>query len=124
MKLQYEALVDINARYRNRAIVYEKQTYYGQLKQVLQFDLAPVPECDIPNTTPLIVAVIQVCNIDADDHNLDIHYYTRLGAVQYVDITTVQCVVGRIKDRGRYAIIDRSGSLSCALYTPENGEES
>lgn len=53
---------------------------------------------------------------------LDIHYYTRDGPIEVVDITTIQRLVGRIRDRDRWAIIDRSGSLSRALYIEENGD--
>ena len=68
---------------------------------------------------PVLLAAIQTCNIDRSNDALDIHYYSRMGGVDYVDVTTVQCLVGRIKDRGHFAVIDRSGSLSRALYVDE-----
>ena len=45
-----------------------------------------------------------------------------MGAVDVVDITTIQCVVGRIKDRGQFTVIDRSGALSRAVYLDEGTE--
>jgi len=63
----------------------------------------------------LILAVIQTCNIERHD-SLDMHYYKRQGAIEVVDITSVQCLVGRIKDQDWWAIIDRSGSLARATF--------
>ncbi|KAI0707239.1 hypothetical protein C8Q76DRAFT_817548, partial [Earliella scabrosa] len=119
--VRYELLVDTNRRYRNRPIQLVKRTFYGQLQHILQFTLSADASCGLLTPTPLVFAVIQACKIEQSDDALDIHYYTRLGSLDYVDITTIQCVVGRIKDRGRYAIIDRSGTLSRALYIGEAG---
>jgi hypothetical protein len=41
-----------------------------------------------------------------------INYYQDLGPVVLVDLNQVKCVVGRIRDRNKWAIIDRSGSLA------------
>jgi len=39
-----------------------------------------------------------------------IYYYKKFGIEEVVDMKTVQCVVGRVKDRGEWAIIDQSDS--------------
>jgi len=33
-------------------------------------------------------------------HKLDMHYYKKLGRTDVVDIRAVQCLVGRVRDRG------------------------
>ena len=71
----------------------------------------------------LILAVIRTCKIVEDHPALDIHYYSDEGGLDVLDITTVQCLVGRIRDRDRWAFIDRSGSLSRALYNPDEEDE-
>jgi hypothetical protein len=73
-----------------------------------------------PILETIILAAISECKITA--HNdLDMHYYRDEGALQVVDISTVQCLVGRIKTtNGRdWAIIDRSGSLARPYYDPD-----
>ncbi|KAI0820673.1 hypothetical protein BC628DRAFT_830689 [Trametes gibbosa] len=114
----YELLVDKNARYRNRPVILEKKTFYGQLRQILVVHLHPVPSATPPQNTPstIVLGAIRCCLIKNDHRTLDIHYYKHLGALELVDITTVQCLVGRVQDRGCFAIIDRSGSLSRAIY--------
>ncbi|KAJ7474677.1 hypothetical protein B0H11DRAFT_1728327, partial [Mycena galericulata] len=48
-------------------------------------------------------------------NGLDVHFYSRAGALDIIDITTVQALVGRVKDvSNSWAIIDRSGVLARA----------
>ncbi|KAI0645014.1 hypothetical protein C8Q79DRAFT_911885 [Trametes meyenii] len=122
--VQYEALVDLNARSRNAAIQLIPRTFYGQLQQILVIDCPPIPNSTYSDRAPLIFAVIRTCDISEDHPVLDIHYYAKESTLDVVDVTTVQCLVGRLRDRGRWAIIDRSGSLSRALYADDgSGEE-
>ncbi len=116
---QYELLVDQNARYRHREEIFEKETFYGQLEHVIVLELTgPLPGSSAA-PGPFLLGIVRTCTIEESNQELDFHYYSRLGALQVVDITTVQCVVGRIFDRNRWAIIDRSGSLSRALFVDE-----
>jgi hypothetical protein len=39
-----------------------------------------------------------------------IKYYEDFGSKEFVDLNQVKCVIGRIKDHGRWAIVDRSTS--------------
>ncbi|KAI0369836.1 hypothetical protein BV20DRAFT_1036311 [Pilatotrama ljubarskyi] len=119
--VRYELLVDKNARYRNRPVILEKKTFYGQLRQILVINLGPVPSASPPQSEPstLVLGVIRRCIIESDHRALDIHYYRRHGALEIVDITTIQCLVGRVQDRGHYGVIDRSGALARAIYIEE-----
>jgi hypothetical protein len=48
------------------------------------------------------------------------HYYRNQdGFTELVDITSVQCLVGRVFDRGWWTIIDRSGKLARAEAVEE-----
>lgn len=93
----------------------EKKTFYGQLLQLIVVDMPAIPVIDARPDT-LVLGIVRTCTVDVSHSQLDIHYYTKQGALEVVDITTVQCLVGRIEDRKRWAIIDRSGSLSRAIY--------
>ncbi|KAI0671051.1 hypothetical protein C8Q78DRAFT_973583 [Trametes maxima] len=119
--VRYELLVDRHARSHRRAESYEMRTFYGQLQHILVIELDQTAASNVPGFTAagpftFLLAVVQQCVIEEDNEDLDIHYYTRLGALEAVDISTIQCLVGRIRDRGRWAVIDRSGTLSRALY--------
>ncbi|KAI0819220.1 hypothetical protein BC628DRAFT_1333506 [Trametes gibbosa] len=116
--VRYELLVDKNARYRQRPVILEQKTFYGQLRNILVIDLGPIPLASPPQlqSSVLMLGTIRRCVIESIHRDLDIHYYKKLGALEIVDISTIQCVVGRVQDRGRFAIIDRSGSLARAIY--------
>jgi hypothetical protein len=62
----------------------------------------------------IILASIKNCPIKRSN-DLDIHYYqSEEGYTEIVDITTIQCLVGRVFDRDWWAVIDRSGNLARA----------
>ena len=56
----------------------------------------------------IILAVIRTVKATLENN---IHYYTEFGSDEVVDLAMVQSVVGRIHDRGKWAIIDRSDIL-------------
>ena len=62
----------------------------------------------------LLLASIKNCPIER--HNdLDMHYYRNEdGYTEIVDISAIQCLVGRVFDRGWWTIIDCSGKLARA----------
>lgn len=126
---EYELLVDKNARYHRWPVFLEKQTFYGQLEHIYTLHLSHDPMIRNPRATPsqdrpfLTLAAIRTCVIERDHPTLDIHYYVKQGGLEVVDITSVQCLVGRVKDDKGWAIIDRSGSLSRAYYI-EDGDDS
>jgi len=72
-------------------------------------ELSPTPELNLNAPTTIILAVIQGVKTTIKH---GIHYYKELGVDEVVDLTTVQCVVGRIQDRGEWAIVDRSDNVA------------
>lgn len=126
--------VDIHERQRQRKPVYELQTFYGRLDHIflLKFqDHATRRALELSatdlDTDVIILAAIQTCNLGPDDPNLrglDIHFYSTQGALHIVDVNSVQCLVGRVKDSERgWAIIDRSGSLARAVKDTTGSED-
>jgi hypothetical protein len=121
--LQYEMLVDKHARKPSRRPHYELRTFYGQLQHiyVVRF-LESCRDLGFHNPISVILAVIRTCVIDNTDPQLlglDIRFTSNEGALDVVDITNLQCLVGRIRDRDKWAIIDRSGNLARALYVDD-----
>ncbi|KAG5633602.1 hypothetical protein H0H81_006603 [Sphagnurus paluster] len=120
---QYEMFVDKNAAHRNKRHEFELKTFYGQLKHifVIQFeDLDARRGLRLPEDQDTVIfAAIQTCVLDNDTQleDLDIHFYSRMGGLDLVDITSLQCLVGRVKDKEphTWGIIDRSGSLARAI---------
>ena len=96
----------------------EKRTFYGQLQHIIVADIHAVPSVNELQTT-LILAIIRSCAVDEDHPQLDIHYYGKEGPIEVVDVTTIQCLIGRIWDRGKWSTVDRSGTLARAVYVEE-----
>jgi hypothetical protein len=120
-------LVDKYARQARRRPEYELQVFYGQLQHiyVIKFrEFCAHGRLGVNCPSTIILASIKTCVLDdpaPQVERLGIKYYSREGAVHVIDITSVQCVVGRIRDRNRWAIIDRSGSLAQAFYVDGTG---
>jgi len=47
---------------------------------------------------------------------LPIPYYSRTGRLDPADIESIQCVIGRVGDWGKWGLIDRSGLLAHAVF--------
>ena len=43
-----------------------------------------------------------------------------LRALDPADIKSIQCVVGRVEDRGKWGLVDRSGPLAHAVFAEAN----
>jgi hypothetical protein len=96
-------------------------TFYGRLQHLFAVHLPKELQVGLEHPTTILLAGITPCNIDSVHETLDIHYYTKESSTErIVDLTCIQCLVGRVQyAENRWAIIDRSGPLSRALWTPD-----
>ncbi|KAJ7716634.1 hypothetical protein B0H16DRAFT_1469994 [Mycena metata] len=102
--VRYEMLEDKHMRKRKREPEFELKTYYGQLTHIYRVHFPQKCKAmHIEDETTYILAAIRNY----------IHFYSRYGGLDVIDITSVQCLIGRVKDLSDdWAIIDRSGSLA------------
>ncbi|KAJ7804467.1 hypothetical protein B0H14DRAFT_2383690, partial [Mycena olivaceomarginata] len=109
------------ARSARRAPSLKPQDFFGQLQHIFVVKLPPADDLDLTKETTLILAAVTECKITAKN-DLDMHYYREEGPLQIVDITTLQCVVGRVQttDKKHWAILDHSGSAARPYYDPDN----
>ncbi|KAJ6578960.1 hypothetical protein B0H10DRAFT_2236012 [Mycena sp. CBHHK59/15] len=120
---KYVLLVDANAGNRRLAPRYHPATFYGQLQNIFVVKLPISDELGLKDETTLILAAVHRCETYArKDVDLDIHYYQKEGRLEVVDMTSIQCLVGRVKTtNGKdWAIIDRSGSLARPYSDPDD----
>lgn len=81
-------------------------SFYGQ---ILRFLVVNVPDFQADHgieAQSLAYAVIRQVNL-LDEVAGGIKYYKDLRPIVFVDLDQVKCVIGRIMDRGKWAIIDR-----------------
>ena len=126
---QYQVLVDKHARRKNQPEELIGQTLYGELQHiyVVRFTTA-CPQLGMHEPTTLIFGGIQSCKLTNDDSeltSLDIHFYSREGNFDVVDIMSIQTLVGRADGglNGTWAIFDRSGSLARAVFVDDDDDD-
>lgn len=107
---------------------YQPKTFYGRLEHIYTVTFQRGCQgLQIFHPTTYILACIRQCRIRKEDPQLtrlDIHLYKERDEIRLdvTDITSVQCLVGRVRDGSDgWAIIDRSGTLARAVYL---GDES
>jgi hypothetical protein len=64
----------------------------------------------------LVYAVIDEVKV-LDHTNIYGRFYQDTGPIVVVDLNQVQCVIGRVLDRGKWAIVDRSTSVAQIYHT-------
>lgn len=106
--LQYTLYVDRHARHKRISSDFEEKTFFGQLHRILVLELPATPRLDLAEPTTVILALIQEVKAMLRD---GIYTYKEFVAEEVVDLKTVQCVVGRVKDRGVWSIVDRSDNV-------------
>lgn len=99
-EFKYYQYIDKNRRSRKKSVDLEKHTFYGQLRCVLV--IKP------PEAKDILLAVVQSIKVDRMPGASNITYYKETGPLYVVDLNTIEGVVGRIRDRGRWAIVDRA----------------
>src|SRR5215510_6108194 len=103
-------LVDIHTNNRRMAPKFEVQPFFRWMENILVICLPATPELALDNVSMLILAGIRQCEIDATN-SMGMPFHSKTGRFKVVDITCIQCLVGRIQNDKKWAIIDRSGGL-------------
>jgi hypothetical protein len=105
-------------------------THYGRLEHIITITLSEAHRNLQPHgLATSVFALIHRCILKEDDPQLaglDIHFFSKeKGTFDVVDMTSVQCLIGRVKaGEKNWAIIDRSGKLAQAVCEEQNiGEQ-
>jgi hypothetical protein len=90
----------------------ERQSQYGELRHILALPIKPRTNVVNPSRheRTLLLALILEAKVETDNSKeYDVMWYNgKLGTGEVVDATTIQCVVGRVRDDKRWWIVDRS----------------
>ena len=88
-----------------------KQDFYGRVLHFLALPLPSTCPYRIGTSAPetLLLALIEPVNWEPESLSFPVRFYQGEGAntTQVIDISCIQSSVGRIKDRGRWALIER-----------------
>ncbi|KAF9461336.1 hypothetical protein BDZ94DRAFT_1372398 [Collybia nuda] len=106
--MQYQLEVDKFAHQRCQTPVFELQDFFGQVLRFLVVQVPASPKDDIEADSYIYAIIKQAKILDTATNNHKVDYYKELGPTEFVDLDQVKCLVGQIKDCGKWAIIDRS----------------
>jgi hypothetical protein len=99
------------AHQQNWTPEFELQDFFGQILCFLIVNIPPSPEHSIEAKSFIYAAIHEVRISEPATDRCRINYYQDLGPMVLVDLDQVKCVVGCIRDRNKWAIIDQSGPL-------------
>jgi hypothetical protein len=107
---KYEATSDIMAESEDAPAVMEVRTHYGELQQIFRVRVPQSSQLHLDQPQTLYLAAIKDCDTSFSEDGF--WEFKTAGKLTVVDLGTIQCTVGRIYDRGKWVIIDRSGDLA------------
>ena len=97
--------------------VFKATEYFRQLLSILVIELPRWITPSVIHPKTRVLAIVGTRDVKTETH-LKIPYYSesrRVGA-RAVDMTTLMCLVSRIKDERRWAIVDCSGDMARAEF--------
>ncbi|KZV98588.1 hypothetical protein EXIGLDRAFT_641451 [Exidia glandulosa HHB12029] len=112
-------------KYKNRPKrkpEFVRKEYFGQLQYIYILSLPALPKYKQPEPQTLLLACVTDCAGLSQPNSVGIRYYSgKMGTSQVIDLASIECVIGRVEDRGQVAIIDRSNEFSRVII-PEDDE--
>lgn len=112
------AYEDRNARlaYKDADEDLELKPFFGEVQRVFSIRMPRAPELGIEKEETVVLVEVQPCNMERGPgklRGLDIRLYPGMkDGTEIVDLTTVQCLVGRIRWDKMWAVFDRSGAAT------------
>jgi hypothetical protein len=90
--------------------------FFGEVQRVLEIRMPKARELGIKKPETVVFVEIQSCDMEPTRapgklRGVDIWLYPGMeDGTEIIDLTTVQCLVGRIRWDGWWAVFDRSGA--------------
>ncbi|KAF8828176.1 hypothetical protein HHX47_DHR4000610 [Lentinula edodes] len=117
--IRYELLVDRNARSRKKRSEFTLQAFYGQLQHIFVVTLKSTLVLGIDIDTTLILARIQRAEMK-NFYSTGLFSSTKMGLSEVMDMTSVQCLIGRIKAGTHgWVVLDRTGVQQWAMHVTD-----
>lgn len=116
--IEYELVIDTRSHQRNAPSVFRPATFFGQLERIIVCKLEPCDALGGDAEIPLVLLDVHMC--DADEDRYGIWEYERFRYPEVINGTAIRALVGRIRDRGKWAFVRRSGAIQHASFVDES----
>jgi hypothetical protein len=100
---QYIQEIDINAHKRNAPVMFEKRTFYGRILGLLAFEIRTVLSC----RTHVLANIAPIKLERKNRLGMPVYKGDKLEPARLVDVSCIQCVIGRVKDKEFWTLIER-----------------
>jgi hypothetical protein len=94
--------------------------FYGRLERIVEYQIPDTKFWGILRGKTRLLAVITPCITNGRDATKCVTTYTDITTQIVTDLQAVECVVGRVKTRNRWGIVDRSSDSSRTEFIPSN----
>jgi hypothetical protein len=96
----------------------QRKVFYGQFHYALVVGIPAgtygVTVLEAPK--PFVFACVTPCTTDSKDATRELTSYTDSGPEGFIDVTCIECCVGRIQKDGRWYIVDRSAGVARTTF--------
>ena len=119
--IQYELLVrDKHHGHKGQEII---QTFYGQLKYVLELQLPHSEDIGIPRKQRYLSGFVEPSITNGKDMTQEYTMFTQMSMAIFIDVRAIGSVVGHVKRHNKWGIVDRSGELAQTVFVDPGSDE-
>ena len=102
---------------------------YGQIQEYINMTLPANPIIKIKEDVLAIITLVQMCNTNGEDASMKLIWYKNsdMEVVCAFNVATINCVIGQVKTRKWWGIVDHSAGpppiTICDIQEPEYESE-
>ena len=86
-----------------------KKTFFAELHRVVRLEISASEDIYLHESEELFLALVKTCKAEQGENG---HWkYLNLGGLEFIDLSTIICTVGRVYNQGAWYIVDRNGEL-------------
>lgn len=83
-----------------------KKIFFAELYRIICLELPANQELHLGEQEQVFLALVKTCKAEQDEYGF--WRYSNLGGLEFIDLATIRCTLGRVYDRGAWYIVDRS----------------
>jgi hypothetical protein len=99
------------------------QVYYGQLQYVTHVTLPANRRIRLREDCDVLIGMVTLCKDAIGDASLHPVWYSEMGNLITVNISTIQCAVGRIKVGQKWGILDLNYGCTSTTFMDDEGDD-
>ena len=87
-----------------------KKMFFAELHRIVRLNIPANRDLHLNECEEVFLALVKTCKAEQDEYGY--WKYSSLGGLEFIDLTTIKCTVGRVYDRDAWYIVDRTSQKS------------